>query len=113
MNKPEMPVTIVNAIIEETYLGNDEFGYLRYVLHIKITGNTSTSYGTHDLRFYGIDLINKLLATIGVGSWEKIPGTPIRIKKQSRMVIDIGNLLEDNWLDLEALANQINFNKAK
>lgn len=107
MTEPVIPVHIFNAVVEETYLGTDQFGYLSYIISFKIASGIHSSYGTHDLRFYGTEIICKLLKVIGAGSWEKLVGKPIRIKKQSGCTIDIGNWLEDDWLDLKTMANKI------
>lgn len=99
--------SIENATIEHTCLGYlDEYGYLSYTLGFGLL-NSSKSFGTHDLRFFGIDLITRLLRVTGADSWESLVGTNVRVKLADRKIRDIGHLMEDEWLDLPSMMKRI------
>lgn len=105
---------IENALIEETYLGNDDYGYMSYWLGIKKESESCTSFGTHNLHFYGIDLIDRLLTVTGAGAWERLKGRMIRIKiDKDGQTIDIGHIMEDSWLNLDLMAKRIKKKKKK
>ncbi len=99
---------IENALIEKVYLGNNDYGYMSYWLGIKKESGSCTSFGTHDLRFYGIELINRILEVTGVGQWDSLEDTMIRIKiDKDGQTIDIGHIMKDDWLNLDLLAKRI------
>ena len=43
--------------------------------------------------------INRVLETVGVDSWEKLPGRSIRVDADYGKVHRIGNFLKDKWFD--------------
>lgn len=49
-----------------------------------------------------MEAISQILETIGVDSWEKLPGQYIRIKDNGlgKTIDEIGNLMEDKWFNL-------------
>lgn len=50
----------------------------------------------------GLEAISKILETVGVDSWEKLPGQYIRIKDNGwgSTIDEIGNLMSEKWLNL-------------
>ena len=98
-------IKIVNAKIGKTYLGNGD-GYMSYIIHVE-WDSAGTGFGTHDLRYYGIELIDRLLKVVGVECWEDLAGKHIRLKKRRRDTIDIGNIIKDDWLDLDGMRDKI------
>jgi hypothetical protein len=51
----------------------------------------------------------RVLSTVGVDAWEKLPGTPVRVRGggfggSSGSIEAIGHYLKDEWLNLEELA---------
>ena len=48
---------------------------------------------------WGMEFISKLLATVGVESWEKLPGTHVRVDCDHGKVYRIGHVLKDKWFD--------------
>ena len=98
--------SIENATIEHTCLGYlNEYGYLSYTLGFGLL-NSSKSFGTHDLRFFGIELISKILLVTGADSWESLKGIHVRVKMVDRQIADIGHLIEDRWLNLPAMVER-------
>lgn len=102
---------IQNARIEKTYLGNDDYGYMSYWLGIEKESGTGQAFGTHDLRFYGIDLIDRILTVTGAGEWDNLVDTLIRIKVGTGGTItDIGHIMEDSWLNIDKIRERIERN---
>jgi len=99
---------IINAKIEHTMLGTADYGYMSFVLTLKFNG-CHQGFGTYDLRFFGVGLIEKILSIVGVSTWEELEGKCIRIEKGglNSTITRIGNLLDDKWLDMEQLAEII------
>lgn len=98
----------LNAKIEYTELGTMGYGYMSFVLGLKYEGS-SQGFGTYDLRFYGIELIEKILETVGVSSWESLKGQGVRVVKEGgwgSTVEKIGHLYEDRWLDMKEEAER-------
>lgn len=78
------------AQIESTYLGVEDHGIFTSYLHVKYEGASSQGIGGYSLdgpkhdedgKFLcrvgsaaGADFILRTLTTLGVGSWEKLPG---------------------------------------
>ena len=54
---------------------------------------------TDDLGNYCAMFIIRILEVVGCGSWEKLPGCSIRIKKTHSRISSIGNFLKDEWFD--------------
>ncbi len=99
---------IVNAKIENTILGTMDYGYMSFVINLSF-GSSHQGFGTYDLRFFGIELIENILSVVGVDSWEELKGKVIRVEKSgwSSPITRIGNLLEDDWLDIAKLIEKI------
>lgn len=99
---------ICNAIIEETSLDNNSYGYMSYWLGIKKESGASQVFGTHDLRFYGIELIDRILTVTGAGEWGRLKDTLIRIKvNEGGTITDIGHIMRNDWLNLDLLEKRI------
>lgn len=99
---------IVNAKISKTMLGHMDYGYMSFVLSLEFDG-VHQGFGTYDLRFYTIDLIEKILNVVGVQTWEELEGKVIRIEKGpwGSSITRIGNVLKDEWLDMDEIAEKI------
>lgn len=109
-----------NATIESTMLGIEDHGCFTFYLHLNYGGG-GQGFGGYTLdepvhdggRFvrrrgtgYGAEAIMQVLRVLKVGSWEKLPGTPCRVRAEHSKVHAIGHYLEDRWLDLSALAEE-------
>lgn len=105
---------IVNAQIEETFLGREEHGILTCYLHLKGNG-FGVGLGGRALDGYdkskkkrvatqeGFELIDRIMTVVGVKKWEDLVGKYVRIEMQGwgDKVTKIGNLIKDDWLDFE------------
>lgn len=109
MTKPEKPTEILNSIIEYTVLGGD-YGYMSYVLGLK-TPTGCQGFGTYDLRFFGIETIERILNVVGVDNWEDLVGKHVRFERDHAGISKIGHILEDRWYDPEQHAKQIKLRK--
>jgi hypothetical protein len=107
-----MNIETKNALIESTYLGCEDHGIF--------TCNLILDYGGGGQRFggysmdkhngernansrrigtaYGCEFIKRILDTLGVESWERLPNTHIRVKAT---VHAIGHILKDKWFSPE------------
>ena len=52
---------------------------------------------------YGMDLIMRICAVVGVNTWEELKGKHCRTDADYSKIHRLGNLLKDNWLDPAAL----------
>jgi hypothetical protein len=50
----------------------------------------------------GLEAISKILETVGVHSWEELPGQYIRVKDNGwgSTIDEIGNLMSEKWFNL-------------
>jgi hypothetical protein len=102
---------IENGIIESTSLGMEDRGIFTAFLNLRFDG-TGQSFGGYafdqydkalDRRVgtaYGMEFISRILAVVGVGSWEQLPGKHIRVERDSPygQIIRIGNIVENKWV---------------
>ena len=110
-----------NANITRTMLGIEDHGIMSYSLTLDY-GGSGQSFGGYcldtpvkddDGKFlgrkgvaYGADTILKILETLEVSTWEKLPGTKCRVVATHTGVKKIGHLLKDKWFDPAALAEE-------
>ena len=116
---------IKNARIESTTLGFEDHGIFTYwvMLDFGGSGQGFGGYGLDEPRtdgagkylgrrgtVYGCDAIIRLLEVLGVESWEKLKGTPVRVKGGglfgNTAIEAIGHYLKDEWLNLKTLAQE-------
>lgn len=110
-----------NAKIKSTQLGTADHGIFTYFIHLDY-GGAGQGFGGYGLdkpvfegdRFscrrgtaYGCEAIRRLLETLRVKAWEDLPGTPCRVRAEHSKVHAIGHLLEDRWLSLKELADEM------
>lgn len=110
---------IVNAKIEETFLGREEHGILTCYLYLSgdgfgvgLGGRALDGYAEMEKRRVatqeGFELIVRILEVVGVKTWEELAGKYVRIelKDWGDKVTKIGNLIKDDWLDFEKYFNK-------
>jgi hypothetical protein len=105
-DKPE----IRNAVIKSTMLGLEDHGIMSCMLHLDY-GGTCQGFGGYALdewneplkarigTGYGLEFIKRILATVGVESWEKLSGSHVRVESNWGKVFRIGHFLEDRWFN--------------
>lgn len=111
---------IVNAQIKATMLGFEDHGILTCMIHLEWPGagvgvggySMCTPQGARGQgarrigTAYGTSLIMALLDTVGVRTWEDLPGKYVRVVDNGAgsQCKKIGNLLEEKWLDMDEFA---------
>ncbi len=106
-----------NAKIESTNLGTEDHGCMTFYLMLDY-GGAGQGFGGYVLdefdkeaktrrgTAYGTEAIRRVLETVGVSRWEKLPGTPVRVRAEHDKVHAIGHYLKDKWLDLGELGKE-------
>lgn len=107
-----------NARIKSTSLGYEDHGIMTFYLHLDYGGGGQGfgGYGLDDFdkekdrrvgTAFGLEAIIQVLKTVGVDTWEKLPGTPVRVRQNHMRIQAIGHFLRDDWLDLSVLAREM------
>ena len=105
---------IKNAQIKSTMLGREDHGIMTFSIYIKFDKCVGCGIGGYALDEYNketktrvfraesMEVISKILETVGVETWEQLPGKYIRIKDNGwgSTIDEIGNLMEDKWFNL-------------
>ena len=105
---------IINAKIIGTFLGIEDHGIPTFGISINTSEGWYTTIGDYSLGGYdrkaekydwcNFEILFKILKVVEVDSWEELNGKYIRIKVPERRnapIIEIGNLMEDNWVNLK------------
>lgn len=98
---------IRNARITSTTFGIEDHGMMTFSLHLDAGGCGQGAGG------YGLDsgegskpsghaygAIRKILETLEVDTWEKLPGTFCRMDSDYGKVYRLGHIIKDQWFDL-------------
>lgn len=99
-------IEIKNGIIDDTFLGIEEYGIFTFYLHLDYGTSTQNLGGWVLATEYGecgknLQLIRRILNIVGVDRWEKLLGKYVRVKADLDMVHAIGNILNEDWLDFD------------
>ena len=91
-----------NGIIRSTELGFEEQGNFIAYVYIDLEFGTQ-GFGGNILTEskYMKKFIISILGITGVDTWEKLPGTYVRIKDENGILIAIGNIIQDSWFNLK------------
>jgi hypothetical protein len=107
-----------NAKITSTMLGVEDHGIFTFMLMLDF-GDSGQGYGGYALdswsepvkrrigTAFGCEAIMRVLAVLEVASWEKLPGTFVRVEGGGLLngTIDrIGHPLKDKWIDMREMA---------
>lgn len=104
---------IRNAQITSTMLGREDHGIMTFMIFVSFDG-CGCGVGGYAIDGYdreqktrvftakGLEAISKILETVGVDSWEKLPGQYIRVKDNGwgSTIDEIGNLMTEKWFNL-------------
>lgn len=110
---PQMEIQ--NAKIDSVSLGYDRGVFLCAWLYLDYGGNcqgfggyvlAKNSGPQRALNDFGIEYINRILSVLEIETWEKLPGTPCRVKANHCKVFAIGHFLKDKWFDPEELQKE-------
>ena len=106
-----------NALIESTFLGWEDHRIFTCFLYLKYDGG-GQGFGGYALDTYdealkrrkgtaqGAEFIARVLETVGVDSWEKLPGKFVRVVASWTKVKSIGHIIEDKWFSPEEFFNE-------
>ncbi|HUX00712.1 MAG TPA: hypothetical protein VMY35_07010 [Phycisphaerae bacterium] len=95
-----------NGVVESTMLGTEDHGILTAWLHLKFNG-TGQGFGGYAFDAFGCEFIRQVLKVLKVDSWEKLPGKPLRVRREhyGGPIVAIGHYIEDRWFVPGELAN--------
>ena len=107
-----MTIETRNARITGTTLGVEDHGIFSCMLHLDY-GGAMQGFGGFSLdepikdangKFLrrqgsalGAEFLMRVLAVTGASSWEKLPGTPVRVRADYNKVYAIGHYIEERW----------------
>jgi hypothetical protein len=112
-----------NAKISSTMLGIEDHGIFSFYIYLDYGGAGQGAGGycldrpikDDDNKFIKREatamagkIIMKILDIVGVEKWEDLLGKYIRVKAEYDKVHEIGNLLEDKWLNFEKFFKEAN-----
>lgn len=97
-----------NAQITDVSLGIDDHCCLIFSIVLKGSG-WGASFGGYNLAFFngtsfkssekGLEALTRIMDVVGVSKWEDIKSHYVRVKQENRLVIGIGNIIEDKWFE--------------
>lgn len=96
----ELNTKIKNAQIVDTMLGFEDHGIFTFYITIKFDCFTCAIGGYNYVYLNDPMIIPKILKTVGVNKWEDLKGQYIRIVDEPK-ITKIGNIIYEQWLDLE------------
>jgi len=117
-----MNIEIKNAKITHTFLGFEDHDCFTFILELDYGGSVQ-GVGFYVLDTFdkeqekrvgtkrGMDLIMEILRTVGVRTWEDLPGKYIKARFSGEKVYAIASILKDNWLDFEEFLKRSNPNE--
>ena len=104
-----MSEQIQNAKIKSTFLGVEDHGILTFWLYLEfdgsgqgfggwaLDGRPANGYGDRVPTEGCGAIVAALLNTLGVDSWEKLPGQIVRVRGDHSGLSAIGHALKDRW----------------
>lgn len=97
-----------NAKITDVSLGIGDPCCLTFSITLKGSG-WGASFGGYNLAFFngtsfegsekGLEALTRIMDVVGVAKWEDIKGHYVRVKQEDRLVVGIGNIIEDKWFE--------------
>lgn len=94
-------ITTQNAIIKQTSLGREDARFFSFWLHLEYDGSGQAAGGYCLGDKTGLQIIDEILKVLEVETWEKLPGTFIRVQNTHCKVVAIGHIIKDKWLNFE------------
>jgi hypothetical protein len=123
VNRVELEIK--NAKIVSTSLGVEDHGIFTAYLHLdgggwgggfggySLDGPVKDTAGKFEGRVgsaFGAEFIRRVLETLEVETWEKLPGTIVRVTSEGlggRAATTIGHAYKDRWFDPQKLADEM------
>lgn len=91
---------IINALIESTYLGQDD-GRIIFWLNLKYNTGSGQGFGGCALQDVKFQALMNMMNVIGVTKWEDLKGKLVRVAGSDARRNLIGHIIEDKWFDLD------------
>ena len=85
-----------NAKIDSTTLGFEDHGLLTCWLNLSQSGSAQ-GFGGWSIKVNAGFWIERILKTVGVESWDKLPGKHVRVDGDNNRIHGIGHIIEDRW----------------
>lgn len=109
-------ISICNAQIKSTSFGYEDHGILTCYLHVAGDG-WGCGFGGYVLDVYdsqakqrigsayGLQFLIDVMKAVGAASWEKLPGTFVRVETEGLGggILRIGHITKETWFDPKAL----------
>lgn len=95
-----MATEVINAVVVETYLGNEEHGSLEYNLEFSY-GGMGQGTGMKLVTTNG-EILHIIQTIVDRGRWEHLKGKSCRVRREDGVVKAIGHYLNDRWYDLSS-----------
>jgi hypothetical protein len=94
--EPNIPkLRFDRATIVKAELGFGDAQFMHFILMLKV-GNKTCKF---DQRLgTGMALLRKLFVTVGVNEWGELVGRNVRVRRNTKDILDIGNEIDDVWL---------------
>lgn len=100
-----------NAKITDVSLEINDHCCFTFSIVLKGSG-WGTCFGGYNLAFFngttfkgsessekGLEALKRIMDVVGVAKWEDIKGHYVRVKQENRLVVGIGNIIEDKWFE--------------
>ena len=114
-----MTKRIENATIASTTLGEEGHGIFTAYVFVEGDG-WGCGFGGYALdqwddilkdrigTAYGLEYIKRVMETVGVDSWEKLPGQHVRVETEGLGggITRIGHFLKEKWFDPKAFSEE-------
>lgn len=94
-----------NAIISKTMLGFEDHGILTAFVSLKYDGGSQRFGGRVLKGKYCAEFITRILETVGVKTWEELPGKLVRVVHTNSSVYEIQHIIEDKKFNPESELN--------
>ena len=105
MRESDIMDEVKNVKIIKADIEIEDHGLMTF--HLLVEGN---GFGVSIGNYVGFNdnIIRAILDTVGVNKWSELNGKYCRIKTSGwgSIVKDIGNIIEDKWINLEELYNK-------
>ena len=91
-----------NATVKSTFLGIEDHGIFTFSIMLDFGSSVQGFGGPTLTASWGGEYLAEVLEAVGVRSWERLPGTNVRARRNSNGILDaIGHIVEDRWFDRE------------
>ena len=98
---------VCNGRIKSAFLGFEGHGILTSTLRIEgehwgqSFGSfcTGASISREPTSVLGWEIIRRILLTLEVDEWSRLPGTDLRLKREGGAIVSIGHIFKNKWFN--------------